>query len=146
MNEDYGDTDRLADLGARILDLTVTLHFYSRKPMLSISEIAQRRAQATTDENIEHWLNAYGIRQRLRFVPSETESVDSPDELRRLFHTYIGALYIRAGMHTIQQWISPLIDSDAVPLVFEPPQPHDSGQNWLAPPPPGSPPPLPGSY
>jgi dsRNA-specific ribonuclease len=65
-------------------------------------------------------------------------------ELRRLFHTYIGALYIRAGSHTIQQWISPLIDSDAVPLVSEPPQPHDSGQNWLAPPPPGFPPPLPG--
>jgi hypothetical protein len=40
MNEEYGDTDRLADLGARALDLTVTFHFYSRKPMLSISEIA----------------------------------------------------------------------------------------------------------
>jgi dsRNA-specific ribonuclease len=40
MNEEYGDTDRLADLGARVLDLTVTLHYYSRRPMLSISEIA----------------------------------------------------------------------------------------------------------
>jgi hypothetical protein len=48
-------------------------------------------------------------------------------------------------MPTIQQWISQLIDPDAEPLVFEPPQHHDSGQqNWVAPPPPGPPPPLPG--
>jgi hypothetical protein len=39
MNEEYGDTDRLAELGANVLDLAVTFHFYSRKPMLSAPEI-----------------------------------------------------------------------------------------------------------
>lgn len=40
MNEDYGDTDRLAELGARILELAVTFHFYSKKPMMSSNDIA----------------------------------------------------------------------------------------------------------
>jgi dsRNA-specific ribonuclease len=40
MNEEYGDTDRLADLGARVLDLAVTSHLHSKRPMLSASEIA----------------------------------------------------------------------------------------------------------
>lgn len=39
LNDDYGDTDRLAELGAKILDLTVTSHFFSKKPMLTASQI-----------------------------------------------------------------------------------------------------------
>jgi hypothetical protein len=39
MNDDYGDTDRLAELGGKILDLAVTNHYYSKKPMLRATEI-----------------------------------------------------------------------------------------------------------
>ena len=42
LNDEYGDTERLAELGHRVLDLAVTFHFYARKPMLSASEIAVR--------------------------------------------------------------------------------------------------------
>lgn len=40
LNEDYGDTDRLAELGAKILELAVTFHFYSKKPMMISTDIA----------------------------------------------------------------------------------------------------------
>lgn len=40
LNDEYGDTERLAELGSRVLDLAVTFHFYARKPMLPASEIA----------------------------------------------------------------------------------------------------------
>jgi len=147
MNEEYGDTDRLADLGARVLDLAVTFHLHSKRPMLSALEVDQQRAQAITDENIEHWLTVYGIRQKLRFAPSESASVGSPNELRRFFHTYIGAVQIRNGMHTIQRWISQLVDPDidveSLVDVFGPPRHHASGQDRVAPPPPCSPPSLP---
>jgi hypothetical protein len=46
-------------------------------------------------------------------------------------------------MQNIVQWISQLLDPET-DAVFEPLEPHDSGQNLTAPPPPGSPPPLPG--
>lgn len=40
MNDEYGDTDRLAELGAQVLDLAVTYHVYSKKPMLPAAMIA----------------------------------------------------------------------------------------------------------
>jgi len=145
LNDEYGDTERLAELGAQVLDLAVTFHFYARKPMLPASEIAQKRAQAISDQHIEQWLNAYGLRQKLRFAPSEKDSIGSAEEIRRFFFTYIGALHIRNGMPTIQQWISRLIDPDVEPVVMEPPPtPQSVGHpNWVAPPPSGPPPPLP---
>ena len=39
MNEEYGDTDRLAELGASALDLAVTNYFYLVRPFLSGTEI-----------------------------------------------------------------------------------------------------------
>ncbi|KAG6882655.1 hypothetical protein C0992_011126, partial [Termitomyces sp. T32_za158] len=39
MNEEYGDTDRLAELGHRVLDLVVTFHYFSKRPILSATEV-----------------------------------------------------------------------------------------------------------
>ena len=39
MNAEYGDTDRLAELGASALDLAVTNYFYRVRPFLSGTEI-----------------------------------------------------------------------------------------------------------
>ena len=39
MNEEYGDTDRLAELGAQALDLAVTNHFYLVRPFLTGRDI-----------------------------------------------------------------------------------------------------------
>lgn len=36
---DYGDTDRLAELGAKVLDLAVTAHLFQRRPMITADEI-----------------------------------------------------------------------------------------------------------
>lgn len=67
-------------------------------------------------------------------------------EIKRFFYSYIGALHIRNGMPTIQQWISRLIDPDAEPVVMDPSPPPQAvaQQSWMAPLPPGPPPPLPG--
>ncbi|KAG5637643.1 hypothetical protein H0H81_003720 [Sphagnurus paluster] len=116
LNDDYGDTDRLAELGSRILDLAVTFHFYSKKPMLTANEIAEHRDRVLSDEQLSSWLDEYGLKTKLRYAPTAKDEVGSPQELRRFFHTYIGALHIRNGMATIQEWISRLIDPDAPPM------------------------------
>ena len=43
MNDDYGDTERLAELGAKVLELTVTNQLYSQRPFLTGKEIQVRR-------------------------------------------------------------------------------------------------------
>ncbi|KAG6837660.1 hypothetical protein H0H93_004936 [Arthromyces matolae] len=67
LNSDYGDIDRLAQLGHKILDLA---------------------------------------------------------DLRRFFDAYVGALYIREGGATVQQWISRLID---------PEEDNTPGMSWVSP-------------
>lgn len=42
MNEEYGNTNRLAELGAEALDLAVTNYFYSVRPFLRARDIQVR--------------------------------------------------------------------------------------------------------
>ncbi|KAG6889997.1 hypothetical protein C0995_012957 [Termitomyces sp. Mi166 len=113
MNNDYGDTDRLAELGHRILDLTVTFHYFSKRPMLSAAEVTRLSKEALSHDKLEAWLDSYDLKSKLRHAPGEQDMVGSPEEIRRFFDTYVGALYIRRGGAIIQDWISQLIDPDA---------------------------------
>jgi hypothetical protein len=79
--------------------------------------------------------------------------------MRKFFNSYLGALYIRNGLSTIQEWISRLIDPNVAPAqgtIFSPPSNYSPyvQQNYgqLQPgtyfhpaPPSGPPPPLPSS-
>lgn len=80
--------------------------------------------------------------------------------MRKYFNCYLGALYIRNGLHTIQDWISRLIDPNVAPSQPAPFSPHGYStpnhygqQNYAQPgpgyfqpaPPAGPPPPLPNS-
>lgn len=42
MNADYGDTERLAELGAKVLELTVTNQLFCQRPFLHSQEIQVR--------------------------------------------------------------------------------------------------------
>lgn len=81
--------------------------------------------------------------------------------MRKFFNSYLGALYIRNGLSTIQEWIARLIDPNVAPAqvaTFSPlsnysPSPYvqqnfaqqQSGGYFLPAPPIGAPPPLPSS-
>ncbi|PPQ78054.1 hypothetical protein CVT25_015599 [Psilocybe cyanescens] len=110
MNGDYGDTERLAELGSKVLDLAVTYHLFSVKPLKSARDMETSKAEIITDYNLDAWLKAYGLKDKLRISPDNIQILQNPQEMRRYFYTYIGALYIRNGLATIQTWISRLID------------------------------------
>ncbi|KAG6900528.1 hypothetical protein C0993_009481 [Termitomyces sp. T159_Od127] len=146
MNEEYGDTDRLAELGHRILDLAVTSHYFFKRPILPAAEVDRLSKEALSDEKLESWLEAYGLRHKLFFAQ---ERPCTPAEIRRFFDTYVGALHIRSGGSIVQDWISRLIDPDAPRPVLQEPTVSDVSispdqPNWgreFAPMPPSSPPP-----
>jgi len=164
MNDDYGDTERLAELGAKVLELTVTNQLFCQRPFLHSKEIQEKRASAISDASLETWLKAYGLKEKLRVAPSEVHMLDKPEEMRKFFNSYLGALYIRNGLSTIQDWIARLIDPDVAPaqnVTFSSPPPpsnyspspymqqnfgqQQSGGYFHPAPPPGVPPPLPRS-
>ncbi|KAJ7492484.1 hypothetical protein FB451DRAFT_1218482 [Mycena latifolia] len=132
MNEEYGDTNRLIELGARVLDMALTVHQFHKRPMLTADEISDAAKRAISDNNLREWLTQYNIRSRYRSAPGIPDILDSPEDMRKFFHSYVGALYIRNGIHHVQAWISALVDPNANVNSFGTP-----------PPPLGMPPPLP---
>jgi hypothetical protein len=95
MNENYGDTLRLEDLGAKVLDLSVTVHLYNERPAMNTVEdmkasralngsglsrlligLSQtKRTQFTSFATIDSWLDSYGLKNKLRMAPSEINTV-----------------------------------------------------------------------
>lgn len=55
MNDDYGDTERLAELGAKVLELTVTNQLFSQRPFLHSKEIQVRLVAISRFSVICEW-------------------------------------------------------------------------------------------
>ncbi|KAK0246240.1 hypothetical protein EDD85DRAFT_803573 [Armillaria nabsnona] len=138
---EYGNPERLAELGKRMLDLAVTYHFFRLKPHLSAADIAARKDDTLSDDAIVRWIEGYELKNKIRAYPHTI--LDDPIELRIFFYTFIGALYIRNGIHEVQDWISHLIDPEHEPDPM--PSPPQQQQQTQGPPtqPSQPPPPLP---
>ncbi|KAF5312589.1 hypothetical protein D9619_002795 [Psilocybe cf. subviscida] len=122
LNDDYGDTARLADLGAKILDAVVSYHFFAHKPNKTVAEIQEERKTILGPTNLSAWLDTYGLKNKLRANPSEIEAIlADPAEMAHFFHIYVGALYIRNGLAPVQTWISALIDPTVEVVIPGPP-------------------------
>jgi len=137
LNEEYGNTQRLEKLGAKVFDLAMTRHWFSKKPMLSPEEIGKKDLSSISEDTLLNWKTGYDLTRKIRVAPSSADDLNSPSETRRFFCTYVGALYIRAGLDVVQDWVSRLIDPE---VVKQEPFPPPFGAPA---PPPGSPPPLP---
>lgn len=122
LNEDYGDTDRLAELGAYVLRLVVATHwFHAANPPLAVDALQEKISSSLADDTIDSWMDAYGLKSKLRIAPSEMQLINSTKEMRKMFETYVGAVYHRnrSGFREIQEWISRLIDPDGAAMTLE---------------------------
>ncbi|KAG7442765.1 uncharacterized protein BT62DRAFT_904944 [Guyanagaster necrorhizus] len=142
MDEEYGNTERLAELGKKVLDLVVIHHFFFLKPHLAAEEVTNRKAETLSDDAIVRWTERYDLKKKIRAFPHTV--LDDPNELRVFFHTFIGALYIRNGMAEVQDWISRLIDPTSEPATIIGPPPQQTQS--LPTQPLQFPPPLPPSF
>ncbi|KAJ7131424.1 hypothetical protein C8R44DRAFT_871916 [Mycena epipterygia] len=111
MSDEYGDTERLIELGGRVLDTTLAVHLFHERPMLTADEISDRVKTTVSDDKLKEWLAVYNIKSKFR-APAGFNILESPVEMRRFFHSYIGALYIRNGISCVHGWIFALLGSD----------------------------------
>ncbi|KAF7968133.1 hypothetical protein HWV62_31807 [Athelia sp. TMB] len=98
-NEDYGDNTRLQELGESALTLAVTDRLFSLRPMLPSQDIVAKKQEYLSDENIDNWVQAYGLKSRL--------------ESKVLLHTYIGAVYYKKGLGPIAEWVKRIVEQYA---------------------------------
>ncbi|KAJ7235871.1 hypothetical protein B0H12DRAFT_1140939 [Mycena haematopus] len=137
LNEEYGNTDRLVQLGGVVFDMALVAHLFHRQPMLLAEQITEYARDAVSDEKLRTWFTFWNVKSRFRAAPGACDILESPEEMQRFFKSYVGALYIRNGVNHVQAWISALVDPGAA-------APPPNADPFGAPPPPlGNPPPLP---
>jgi dsRNA-specific ribonuclease len=146
-SEEYGDNERLAELGHQVFELAVTYCLFLKRPMLTAQEIQAEKLSIFSESSMEGWIVGYGLPNKLRYSPDVAESIKSPKELLFLLDSYVGAVYLQSGLAPIQEWLRRLIDPDSQP---HPPSPSSAPthynnmmSNYHPPQPSTSPPPLP---
>ncbi|KDQ63217.1 hypothetical protein JAAARDRAFT_188818 [Jaapia argillacea MUCL 33604] len=120
-NEEFGDNDRLAELGERVLVAAVTFCLFSKRPMLSANEIISQR-DSLLSENMDGWISNYRLREKLRCSHDALPSINSPKETRLLFTSYVGAVFAQSGFRVVQDWISRLVDPESDPPALPEPE------------------------
>ncbi|KIM88548.1 hypothetical protein PILCRDRAFT_2775 [Piloderma croceum F 1598] len=109
----FGNNARLAELGQQALELAVTdTLFHLKHPLLDVEEIARHRDGLLADDSIEHWVNSYDLRQKVRCLPEVVPLLDTAEERRFLFNSYVGAVCVQDGAQAVQNWIAQLIRPD----------------------------------
>jgi len=118
MNGEYGDTDRLAVLGAAALDFSVTRHLFLLRPHVSETEI--QVCLYVISESIDRWLQLYRMKEKLLVAPDARAVLDNPVEMRNYFLTFLGAVWVRNGLSAVEDWISLLINWSSLTGGFVP--------------------------
>jgi ribonuclease-3 len=136
-NDTFGDGERLAFLGERVLRMVVAEIIFDKRPMLEARNLEEELGHTLTDDVYDQWVSHYGIRDRVACPKNLREELKEPAETRHVFHAYVGALYIEKGYRDIKAWVAPLIDPE-----FSPPPSGFPVTNFANPPPPsyGAPP------
>jgi len=157
LNDRFGDSDRLAFLGERVLAMAVADVLFEKRPMLERPDLDQEQTTAVSDGTYDHWVTQYEMRERVACPHERRAELNEPLETRHLFDSYVGALYIERGYSSVQTWIRALVDPDFASSTSGSPPPGSSafgssifGSSTLGsrtgaymgnPPPPASPPP-----
>ncbi|TFK67459.1 hypothetical protein BDN72DRAFT_798898 [Pluteus cervinus] len=140
-SEEYGNTDRLGALGENVLKTAITTHYFYARPMPSGPSISDLADDFLGDTNILEISQHYNVARRLR-AASDVPIANNPEELRRFWYVFVGALYVRNGMNAVQHFVSNLIDPESgtntiptgpPPQPPQPPQPPppDEQMNFL---------------
>ncbi|KAJ7786465.1 hypothetical protein B0H16DRAFT_1490565 [Mycena metata] len=126
MNNEYGDVERLAELGRNTLNLVLVAHAFQKRPMLLAEQINDYAREAVSDANLREWLTFYNIKSSFRAAPNSFDLLESPEEMRKFFTGYVGALYLRNGINHVQASYGsppPSMGMPPPPLGAPPPPP-----------------------
>jgi dsRNA-specific ribonuclease len=84
-NEEFGDSTRLAELGATVIRMIVTWSLFCKHPLLSAEDIQKQSEELLSDAMIDSWLTRYRLREKLRFSSDAVKVLNSP-KVRTTFH------------------------------------------------------------
>ncbi|KAF9479708.1 hypothetical protein BDN70DRAFT_834000 [Pholiota conissans] len=109
---DYGDNERLADLGRTMCEFAITQALFEYRPMMRAAALTELREQLLLSTMVEDWVAAYKLMPKLRCQPGLHASLKLPQEIKSLFHAYVGGLYLSSGLEAVNVWIRRLLEQE----------------------------------
>ncbi|KAF7307040.1 hypothetical protein MIND_00497100 [Mycena indigotica] len=94
-NEEYGDVDRLIQRGTSTLNDGLYEHFFNKRPLLNVEQIADHVSKAVTPDKLREWCVSWNVKSKFRAAPGACDILDSPPDMERFLQAYIGALRLR---------------------------------------------------
>jgi len=126
-HSDWGDSERLAVLGRRVLPLVVADILSRQQPSLNSHELENEIERQQRFENIEAWTEKFQLREKILCAPEVKPTLKEQGETEQIFQSWLGAVYLQHGLNGVQAWIGPLVDSSFGRSTAQaPPQPLDN--------------------
>ncbi|PIL23398.1 hypothetical protein GSI_14709 [Ganoderma sinense ZZ0214-1] len=105
----YGDADRLAAIGSKVLEATYASVLFNQRPYLSATDL--RTEFTKLGEHVERWVAGYHWKEKVR--RGQNVNMDAPEESRNLMNAYVGAVFVASGFPTVSSWIATLVGYSA---------------------------------
>ncbi|KAF5352755.1 hypothetical protein D9756_006062 [Leucocoprinus leucothites] len=114
--EDFLDNRRLAKLGEKVLDTAVTLALLKKQPFLSGEDIEggmilvqDQMQRIVNNDVIQGWVKSYSMASRIICRAEYKSKREAPEECRRVFCAYVGAVFRQSGQDVVGKWIELLV-------------------------------------
>jgi ribonuclease III len=121
----YEDNERLEFLGDAVLELTVSNYLFEKYPMMSEGELTKLRAAIVCEPSLVVFANQLSFGEFVLLGKGEemTGGRERPAMLADVFESFIGALYLDAGLEPVVQFLQkvvfPRIDEGAFSHVMD---------------------------
>ncbi|KAL1947726.1 hypothetical protein VTO73DRAFT_13450 [Trametes versicolor] len=106
----FVDGRRLAVIGNKALEIVYLDIMFYKEPVFEAENLL-KQVGTTLQQLVEIWVSQYRWRNKVRHTSSV--NLDSPEETRLLFNTYVGAVFIGGGYKAVRDWIELLVNAGA---------------------------------
>ena len=131
--ESIEDNERLEFLGDAILDFMVGEWLYHRFPEMPEGDLTRMRSALVHTEQLAEFARQLDLGRGLRLGRGEVISGGRSRDalLCDEFEALVGALYLDAGLSSVEKFVYPLLESAAEDIIRQPqnrrPKKHASG-------------------
>jgi len=128
------DNERLEFLGDAVLDFVVGAWLYNHYPEMPEGDLTRMRSALVHTEQLAEFARQIELGNAMRLGRGETQAGGRERSalLCDTFEAVIGGLYLHAGIHQVQRFISPLLEEAAeyILLMRKNEDPKSKFQEW----------------
>lgn len=115
------DNERLEFLGDAVLDFIVGSWVYRHFPEMPEGDLTKLRSALVCNEQLAQFARRFDMGSAIRLGRGESTSGGRQREviLGSAFEAVVGAYYLEAGIHAVEQWMMPLLESVVESVLYQ---------------------------